>query len=262
MSHLTCAIEDGVATILIDNPPQNRLGLEHLDSFEAAIDKIGDSGARAVLVRAEGDNFSYGGDISPWPGQSAGELRALFERWLTVYNRFERLPIPTLAAVKGLCLGGGFELALRCDLIIAGASAKFGQPEQTLALTTLLGGVYRVAERAGRSFAANMAFTSAQIAADEMHSRGIVTRLVSDSDLDAASLELALQLAHGPTRAHAAHKALLRLWALGSVQAADEAIFDISMPLFKTQDALRGLASATDALKRGKKRPTLTFDGR
>ena len=70
---------------------------------------------------------------------------------MSVFNQFERLPLPVIAAVEGLCFGGGLELALRADVIFASASAAFGHPEQTLGIVTLLGGIYRVAERVGRA---------------------------------------------------------------------------------------------------------------
>jgi enoyl-CoA hydratase/carnithine racemase len=68
---------------------------------------------------------------------------------MSVFNRFERMPLPVVAAVQGLCFGGGLELALRADVIFAASGATFGHPEQTLGIVTLLGGIYRVAERAG-----------------------------------------------------------------------------------------------------------------
>ena len=71
----------------------------------------------------------------------------------------------------------------------------------------------------------------------------------------------ASKVAKGPTRAYAAHKALLRAWAVGGVNAADDVMFDIAMPLFETYDVRRGLKSAVDALKAGKPRPSLDFQG-
>src|SRR6185312_2746448 len=96
-------------------------------------------------------NFSFGGDIMTWPDARVRELRARFGHYMSVFNRFEHLPVPVVAAVQGLCFGGGLELALRADVIFAGASATFGHPEQTLGIVTVLGGIYRVAERVGRS---------------------------------------------------------------------------------------------------------------
>ena len=166
MPHLRYDIANNIATITLTNPPQNRIGVQMVTELEAAIDAMAHGDARVLLVRAEGPDFSFGGDISTWPGATSHDLCAVFEGYLSVYNRFERLPIPTIAAVRGHCLDGGFELVLRCDIVLAAQSSTFGHPEQTLGITTLMGGIYRVAERAGRVFAAELGFTSQTVAAD------------------------------------------------------------------------------------------------
>lgn len=262
MPHLRVQIERQVATLVLDNPPQNRIGDQMVEELAAAIEAVGRSDARAVLIRAEGDNFSFGGDIMPWPDDDMHALRARFERVMSVFNLFERLPLPVVAAVRGLCFGGGLELALRADVIFASETAAFGHPEQTLGIVTLLGGVYRAAERAGRSRAAEWALTSEKVPAATMERFGIVNRVIADADLISEATAFAEKIARGPTRAHAAHKALLRIWAVGGVAAADESMFDIAMPLFETEDVKTGLASAVKALKAGQPRPVLDFKGR
>ena len=163
MPHLSYSIEDRIATLVLENPPQNRIDEQMADELAEAVDVVGRSDARAVLLRADGSDFSFGGDIVTWPDLDARELRTLFERYTSVFNRFEQLPLPVIAAVHGLCFGGGFELALRADVILAAESARFGHPEQSIAIVTLLGGIYRVAERAGRSRASEWALTSEQV---------------------------------------------------------------------------------------------------
>ena len=262
MSHLTVSFDDGLATIVIDRPPQNRIDDQMVDELAAAVTEIERSDARAVLVRGEGENFSFGGDIMTWPDASVRELRARFGYYMSVFNRFEHLPVPVVVAVQGLCFGGGLELALRADVIFAAESATFGHPEQTLGIVTVLGGIYRVAERAGRSRASEWALSSEKVPAATMERFGLVNRMVADSDLLKESSDFARKVARGPTRAYAAHKALLRAWAVGGVAAADEAMFDIAMPLFETDDVQRGLHSAVEALKAGKPRPVMDFKGR
>ena len=127
---------------------------------------------------------------------------------------------------------------------------------------TILAGAYRVAERAGRSRAAEWAMTSEKVPAATMERFGIVNRIVADADLLNEARAFAQKVAQGPTRAYAAHKALLRAWAVGGVSTADDAMFDIAMPLFETDDVQRGLKSAVDALKAGRPRPILDFKGR
>jgi enoyl-CoA hydratase/carnithine racemase len=262
MPQLSLDVANQVATITLNNPPQNRLAEQMIGELEDALTTLGRSDARAVLLRAEGPDFSFGGDILPWDGMSNAELRSLFERYMNAFNRFERLPLPVIAAVQGLCFGGGLELALRADIVFAGESARFGHPEQTLGIATMLGGIYRVAERAGRFRAAEWAFTSEQVQAATMERFGVVNRVVPDMKLLEEANSFALKMAKGPTRAHAAHKALLRTWAAGGVDTADQAMFDIAMPLFETEDAIAGLTSAIKAAKAGETRPVVEFKGR
>ncbi|MFE4967360.1 enoyl-CoA hydratase/isomerase family protein [Streptomyces sp. NPDC056660] len=262
MPRLTYTIDDRLATVVLQNPPQNRLDKPLVEELAEALAAIASSDARAVLLRADGPDFSFGGDIMDWPDMNVRELRTLFERYMNVFNEFERLPIPVVAAVQGLCAGGGFELALRADVIFAAQSARFGHPEQSLGLVTLLGGIYRAASRAGQARASEWALTSEQISATSMAEAGVVNRVLADSALDREATAFARRLTSGPTRAYAAHKALLRAWRLGGTAAADEAMFDIALPLFETEDAKAGLASAVNALRAGQPRPVLDFSGR
>jgi enoyl-CoA hydratase/carnithine racemase len=92
MPHLRCEIEKGLATIVLNNPPQNRLAPQMVDELSDIVDAVGRSDARAALLRAEGPDFSFGGDIVPWPAMSPRELRTLFERYLSAFNQFEQVP--------------------------------------------------------------------------------------------------------------------------------------------------------------------------
>src|SRR5258708_7076010 len=220
MPHLTYSIDDGLATLVLTNPPQNRIDPQMATELADALDAIAHSSARAVLARAEGPDFSFGGDIVDWPDANVRELRTLFERYMQVFNQLERLPLPVIAAVHGLCFGGGLELALRADVIFAAETARFGHPEQTIGIVTLLGGIYRVAERAGRSRAVEWALSSEQVPASVMATAGVVNRIVPDEALVNEAAEFARKIATGPTRAHAAHKALLRARSIGGIAAA------------------------------------------
>ena len=262
MSHLTHHLDGNVAVLTIEHPPQNRIGDQMVAELAESLDAIERAGARAVVLRAEGPDFCFGGDIRTWPDLANHELRAAFTRYLDVFNRLEQLPMPVIAAVQGMCLGGGFELALRADIILAGESAHFGHPEQGIAITTIMGGIYRVAERAGRGRAIEWALTSERVPAQVMADAGVVNRVVADDLLMKEALELAEKFAHGPTRAHAAHKALLRTWSVGGVAAADQAMFDISMPLFESDDAQMAMRLAVEAMAAGRPRPELEFQGR
>lgn len=262
MPHLHFSIQDSVAEFTLDHAPQNRIDERMSDELLAAVNKAEAARARAILIRAEGENFSFGGDIVKWPDLETGELRSQFESFMSAFNRLEQVPVPVVAAVNGLCFGGGFELALRADMIFAGESAKFGHPEQSIAIVTLLGGIYRVAARAGRARAYEWALTSEQVPASTMAQAGVVNHVVPDADVVEKARSFARSVASGPTRAHAAHKALLRLWESGGVKAADDAMFDIAMPLFESEDVRKSLPEAVDAYLAGRSRPKFDFQGR
>lgn len=262
MAHLTYKIENQIAVITLNNPPQNRLSPRMIEEFDEALDTIGNSDARALLIRAEGPDFSFGGDIVPWPDMTAHELRTLLERYLVTFNRFESLSIPTVAAVQGLCFGGGLELAVRADVIFAGETARFGHPEQTLGIITVLGGVYRVAERAGRQKAIEWAFTSEQVPAKVMENHGVINRVVTDDKLFDEAMNFVEKLAKGPTSAHGVHKALLRIWAKGGLSAADQAVLELGLPLFESEDVKLALPVSVEAFQEGKPRPAFPFKGK
>ncbi len=98
-----------------------------------AIERVAASDARVLVIRGEGPDFCMGGDVRDWPGIPAATLRPRVEVFAEALDRLERLNIPTLAAVQGACMGGGFELALSCDMIVASKSARFAFPEAVLA---------------------------------------------------------------------------------------------------------------------------------
>ena len=262
MPHLHYSIEDSVAEFVMDNPPQNRIGDQFCEELVAAIDQAHVDGARAILLRSTGENFSYGGDITSWPGMDVAVLRGKFEGYISAFNRLERVSMPVVSAVRGLCSGGGFELALRTDIIFAGESARFAHSEQTIGIVTLLGGVYRVAARAGRARALEWAMTSEQVGAVRMAEVGVVNHVVPDDEVETRAREFAVRLAAGPTRAHAAHKALLRVWESLGALGTDDAMWDIAMPLFETEDVRKVLPAAVDAFVSGAPRPTFDFHGR
>jgi enoyl-CoA hydratase/carnithine racemase len=261
MHHLTWSIDNDVAELVLFNPPQNRIDEQAVEELTAAVDAIEGGTVRAVLLRADGSDFSFGGAIDTWSSLTNRQLRALFDRFLAAFHRFERLPVPVIAVVQGLCYGGGLELVLRADVVYAGESSRFGHPEQSIGLTTLLGGVYRMAARVGWARAFEWSMTSEQVPPQTMAQAGVVNHVVPDADLLAAARSFAAKLANGPTRAYSVNKALLRAWVDGGISGADNVLFDLAMPLFETNDVQRGIASAVNALRAGKPRPALDFTG-
>jgi enoyl-CoA hydratase/carnithine racemase len=137
-----------------------------------------------------------------------------------------------------LCLAAGLEIALLCDLIVAGESARFAQVEEAIGTTTLLGGAQRLAERAGSGRAFEIVYTGAQYDAATFERWNIVNRVVPDDRLQEESLALAERLASGPTCALAAGKRLIRAQAETGVLSADAMIDEVAAPLFESEDMM------------------------
>ncbi|MCQ8242183.1 enoyl-CoA hydratase/isomerase family protein [Rhizosaccharibacter radicis] len=262
MANIDLTVSGPLAMLSVNVPPQNRFTVETVAQFDATLDRIEASDVRAVLVRAEGPDFCCGAQTDSWISLSDRQRYEYFSKVMRVFNRFELLPIPTVAAVQGLAASLGVELAVRADIVVAGRSARFEHAEASVGIVTMIGGVHRVAERAGRSKAIEWAYSAEQTSAAEMERFGIVNKVVDDADLDRVARECAERLSRGATLAFAAHKRLLRIWSASGVDAADQATLGIALPVFLSQDAHIGVQGAADARKAGKAKPHWTFEGR
>lgn len=254
--------EGDVGVITLDRAPQNRVNRQVAAELGAAVDAAALSGARALIIRSEGENFCWGGDFREWPKFDSYLKRR--ERW-TLSNgaltRLENLPIPTISVVQGNAFGFGFELALHTDLVIAADTAHFKFPEATIAVFPLAGGAQRVAERAGRAAAARLVMLSETIDAQEAYRLNLLTKIVPAASLEAEAMDMAQKLASGPTRAHAATKMMLTAWASGGVPTADAQMIELIPNILDTDDVNAAIEAAAEALAKGTERPTLKFKG-
>jgi hypothetical protein len=261
MTHLTCTVEDDLATIVLHNAPQNRIGLQMVAELDDALRVVETSGARAVLLRAEGRDFSYGGDIAPWPQWSQDELRSHFQQFMAVFNRYERLPVPTVAAVQGLCFGGGFELVLRSDVVLAGKALPSATPSSPSRSSRSSAG--STGSPSGRDGPRRWSGPSPPNACRRRRWLGSASS-TAWCQTPTCSTRPPRSRARRPRapRAHAAHKALLRTWAVGGTAAADEIMFDVAVPLWSTEDTRMAIPAAVEAIQAGQRRPDMRFQGR
>lgn len=255
--------QDGaIGSIVLANPPFNRIGLAFANDLRDAVHRASESHIRVLVVRAEGPNFSFGGDVREWPGKDANWFRTFIADLNQSYRAIEALRVPTLAAVQGLAQGGGLELALACDLIVAAENALFRNVEVTTAMLPIAGGMQRLADHIGRASAARMAIFGDSISASDGLRLGFVSQLVPTERLRQEVDALARQIATGPTRAYAAMRAMLKAWSNGGVAAADAVMLDLTMDLFSSADATKGFAGTAKAIEENVEPPTLTFEGR
>jgi enoyl-CoA hydratase/carnithine racemase len=261
MSLVHVEYEDALAVLVVDNPPLNLMSEAVIAGFEDAVNAIEAAPIRALLIRTEGPHFMAGADVRVFHKRSAADARAMFSRALPVFARLEDLPVPTVVAVQGLCLAAGLEVMLCADIVVAGESARFAQVERHIGTTTLLGGIHRLAERAGSARAKQIVFDGDQYTARQFADCNIVNHVVPDDQLLESATELARRYAGGPTQAMAAGKALVRRYLDNGIRDADRGVLDSGAPLFETRDMQRGVAKV---LSGGSKdiHTNMDFEGR
>jgi enoyl-CoA hydratase/carnithine racemase len=145
--------------------------------------------------------------------------------------------------VHGVCVGGGFELALAADLVVAAESAKIGSVEGALGLNPLAGAIQRMAQRAGAVRAKEMALLARRYDARTLERWNVINRVVPDEQLAEVTRALAHELANGPTVAHASTKAIVSRAVSDGVQAADDAMAELQRDIWSSHDLQLGLDS-------------------
>jgi enoyl-CoA hydratase/carnithine racemase len=241
MSKVRFETSDALGVITLANPPLNLFDQGLIDDLRAAVNQAGQHPLRALIVRAEGKNFSGGADVAIFQNKTAEEARERFTSHLRMIADLEELPFPTIAAVQGACMAAGLEIALACDLIWAGSSARFGQVEASIGTTTLLGGVQRLAERAGPSRAREIIYTADQYDAATFERWNIVNKVVPDENLEPETRAFAVRLANGATLAFAVGKKIVRAYLERGIRAADALVDEIAPALFETADMRAGV---------------------
>jgi enoyl-CoA hydratase/carnithine racemase len=262
MTSVRFECQETVGHIVLANPPLNLITTAFSDHLRNAIHRASESNIRALLIRAEGPNFSQGGDILDFIDKELNAWRTFISEMHHSYRAIEALQIPTVCAVRGRAWGGAFEMTLACDFIVAADDASFRCIEPSVGTAPVAGGVQRLAERAGRTRAARYVMLAEPMSGATAGELGVASFVVPEVEVEAAAAALAKRLANGPTRSYAAVRALLKAWAVGGVQGADAVLLDLTMPLHNTEDARRGRTARADAMRRGVEPEPVVFLGR
>jgi enoyl-CoA hydratase len=229
--------EGPLAVLTFDSPPLNLFDDGVFAGFREAVDRLAAAPPRGLLIRAEGKVVSGGVDVGKvFEGMSAERGGRLWDELLATIHVLEELPLPTVFAAHGLCLTAAFEIALACDVLLASEKARFGLVEIVVGLTPSMGGPQRLAERAGPNRAKELIYTGELFDAATLERWNVVNRVLADDGFDEAARSFARQLAEGPTRAHAATKAIVRAQVEGGVRHADERVPELAGDLFATED--------------------------
>ncbi|MFN2389984.1 MAG: enoyl-CoA hydratase/isomerase family protein [Actinomycetota bacterium] len=185
-----------VATLTLDRPDaRNALSVELCDEIVVALHRLGSRpDLRVLIVRGAGSVFCAGADVNTLTGPGAGGFVPAFEAMLDALTRFR---LPTIAAIQGAALGGGYQLASVCDFAVAAADAKIGIPSARLGVLVNFENVQRLVLRVGPARSREGLMTARTYRGDEATAAGLVTGAVPAAELDAAVSELAAGIAAG-----------------------------------------------------------------
>lgn len=205
---------DEVEVLVLRNPPVNALSTRLLDQLEQHVAAIeADRKVRAVVLTGDGQYFSAGADLKEMATLGFDDAPKIVRRGQALFQRVTELRPPVVAAINGLALGGGLELALACDLRVAGESAKLGAPEANYGLLPAYGGTQRLPRLVGVSKAMELIFTGSMISAAESVRIGLVNKVVPAGQELRAARDLAHTIAQKAPRAVAGAKRAIRLGA-------------------------------------------------
>jgi enoyl-CoA hydratase/carnithine racemase len=190
---LSWRMSDGIVELALDRPPANEIGLamlEDLEQFTSSLPSLESKASALILYSEQKAGFSAGADLRELYEQArkmdvssaAKGVREFLERIHAVLNRLDTSPLTTLAAVHGVCFGGGFELALACDLIVADKMARFCFPELRLGLIPGFGGIPRLKRDVGNGVVRDLLLTGRSINATKALSVGLVSQLAAEGE--------------------------------------------------------------------------------
>jgi enoyl-CoA hydratase len=235
---------DAVATITIDRPRAlNALDAATLAGLGAAVRKLGaDGGVRAVVITGAGEKaFSAGADIAAMATMPASDGHAYARLGHETMDALEALEVPVVGAVNGVALGGGFELALACDLLVVSERTRLGQPEINLGLIPGFGGTQRLVRRIGQSRARELIYLGQPLTAEEALRLGLACRVVPPERVREEALRLARELAAKPPLALRQAKRATAVAADADLAAGCRYEIEAFAVTFASEDRVEGL---------------------
>jgi len=236
---------DGAVAVVTLNRPQvlNALSLSVMKAFAAAFESLETDDSIRVIVIAGGPRaFAAGADIGEMKDlQNSGAAQAALEKHLSIWDKVGRCRKPTIAAVSGFALGGGCELAMCCDIILASENAVFGQPEILIGVIPGAGGTQRLTKAVGKSLAMDMILAGRRLTAREALAAGLVSRVYAPEVLLAEAKKLAAQIAMASPLAAQAAKAAANAAVDRQLDAGLMKERGAFYRLFDTQDQKEGM---------------------
>ena len=241
--------EPGIIRLVFNRPDKlNALSTPMIRSFERELDAIAaDPAVRVVILAGAGEkSFVAGADIAEYRDHRTAAFNAYQFESRRVFDKLEGLPKPTIAAVRGYALGGGFELALCCDVIICAASARLGLPEGLLGLSPGGGGTQRLTRAVGKHLASDVMLAARRITGERAFQVGLAAEVVEDAELLTAALARARAMLKVAPRAAAEMKRLIRQGSDAALPTALAFEQEVLARLYGSADGQEGVAAFLD----------------
>ena len=252
MSYETIQLEmrEAVGLLTLNRPDRlNALTVQVANDFNAAVAEAIESGARVIVITGAGRAFSAGGDLRAMQeiAKSDGRSEAFFDEPLRILNEaivlIRETPVPFIAAVNGVASGGGCNLALACDLVIAAESAKFNQAFIKIGLTPDCGGTFILPRLVGWKRATELLFTGDLVSAQAAAEMGMINSVTPDEELMSRAMAMAEKLAHAPTVALAEIKKLMDASAVNDLRSQLDLERKTQIESGKTKDFVEGVSA-------------------
>lgn len=236
--------DGGVTVLTLDRPPVNALSSDLLRALgDTASTLAEDATVKAVVVTGAGKSFAAGANIDEFVIGDPEANRSLIGEFRRALDAIVTIPRPVIAAVNGFALGGGFELALACDLRIAADNARVGFPEITLGLIPGAGGTQRAARLVGAARAKELVWSGRPVPADDALALGLVERVVPRDELLDAAIEWASSFAAGAVVAMGIAKSVIDAGLGQPLDDALDAEREAFLSTFRTDDHAIGIES-------------------
>ena len=245
---------DGVAKLIFNRPSAaNAMGRKMLDELQSAIVHLTDheTNVRCVVLSSATDKvFSAGADLRERSTMTQDEAAEFVTSLRRTFDSLANLPMPVISAIEGVAVGGGLEIALTSDIIVAGENAKFGLPETSLAIIPGAGGTQRLPRLIGVARSKELIFSARRIDAETAHEYGLVQHVVPAGEAQRKALEIAKEIAsNGPLAIRAAKSAILQGMDAASLTEAMEIERKYYQTIIPTEDRLEGLAAFREKRK-------------
>jgi enoyl-CoA hydratase len=241
----------GKVVVLTVSRPEalNALNAEVLTDLAAALDTL-TRNDRCLVITGSGEKaFVAGADIALMRNQNKTEAMAFARQGSDLFRRIEQLQIPVIAAVNGYALGGGFELALACDIRLASENAVFALPEVTLGIIPGFGGTQRISRAIGVSMAKELLYTGRRMKAQEAKDCGLVNRVFAPEALMSGAIDLATDIAANAPIAIRAAKAAANLCSETNLETGLEAAMHLYVGCYETQDQQNAMTAFVEKRK-------------